>query len=49
MRQKEEFFRRRDGKYLLYVPEDLAEDSIFPFKENPSVTVADDEGYVLPA
>jgi hypothetical protein len=36
---KGRFFRRRDGKYLLYVPKDLAEDSMFPFKENPSVTV----------
>ncbi len=26
-------FRRKDGKYLLYVPVDLAEDSMFPFKE----------------
>jgi hypothetical protein len=25
-------FRRKDGKYLLYVPVDLAEDSMFPFK-----------------
>ena len=25
-------FRRKDGKYLLYVPKDLAEDSMFPFK-----------------
>jgi hypothetical protein len=26
-------FRRKDGKYLLYIPVDLAEDSMFPFKE----------------
>jgi hypothetical protein len=26
-------FRRKDGKYLLYVPVDLAEDSMFPFKD----------------
>ncbi len=25
-------FRRKDGKYLVYVPKDLAEDSMFPFK-----------------
>ncbi len=25
-------FRRKDGKYLLYLPLDLAEDSMFPFK-----------------
>jgi len=26
-------FRRKDGKYLIYVPLDLAEDSMFPFKD----------------
>ena len=25
-------FRRKDGKYLIYIPKDLAEDSMFPFK-----------------
>jgi len=25
-------FRRKDGKYLIYLPKDLAEDSMFPFK-----------------
>ena len=25
-------FRRKDGKYLIYLPVDLAEDSMFPFK-----------------
>jgi hypothetical protein len=25
-------FRRKDGKYLLYLPVDFAEDSMFPFK-----------------
>ncbi len=25
-------YRRKDGKYLLYIPVDLAEDSMFPFK-----------------
>jgi len=25
-------FKRKDGKYLIYVPLDLAEDSMFPFK-----------------
>jgi len=24
--------RRKDGKYLIYLPLDLAEDSMFPFK-----------------
>lgn len=26
-------FRRKDGKYLIYVPKDLCEDSLFPFKD----------------
>lgn len=26
-------FRRKDGKYLLYLPMDLCEDSMFPFKD----------------
>ncbi len=25
-------FKRKDGKYLVYLPKDLAEDSMFPFK-----------------
>lgn len=29
---KGNLFRRKDGKYLIYVPVDLAEDSMFPFK-----------------
>jgi len=29
-------FRRKDGKYLIYVPLDLAEDSMFPFKTDSS-------------
>ena len=32
-------FQRKDGKYLIYIPKDLAEDSMFPFKANPSVVV----------
>jgi len=32
-------FRRKDCKYLLYIPKDLAEDSMFPFKANPAVMV----------
>ncbi len=24
-------FRRRDGKFLIYLPKDFAEDSMFPF------------------
>jgi len=30
-------FRRKDGKYLIYVPLDLAEDSMFPFKTKSSL------------
>ena len=29
-------FRRKDGKYLIYVPLALAEDSMFPFKTKTS-------------
>jgi len=32
-------FRRKDDKYLIYVPVDLAEDSMFPFKTETSVEV----------
>jgi hypothetical protein len=32
-------FRRKDGKYLIYVPKDLAEDSMFPFKGSSSTLV----------
>lgn len=34
---KARLFRRKDGKYLIYVPLDLAEDSMFPFKTNSSL------------
>jgi len=36
---KGRLFRRKDDKYLIYVPKDLAEDSMFPFQANPSVLV----------
>ncbi len=38
---KGRIFRRKDGKYLIYLPVDLAEDSMFPFplKEVPDVYV----------
>ncbi len=26
-------FRRKDGKYLIYLPRDLGEDSMFPFTD----------------
>ena len=32
-------FRRTDGKYLIYLPVSLAEDSMFPFKDLDSVFV----------
>jgi len=32
-------FRRKDGKYLIYLPKDLAEDSMFPFKTPDSIFV----------
>jgi hypothetical protein len=32
-------FRRKDGKFLIYVPKDLAEDSMFPFKVADSIYV----------
>jgi len=32
-------FRRKDGKYLVYIPVALATDSQFPFKTEDSVRV----------
>jgi hypothetical protein len=32
-------FRRKDGKYLIYIPKDLGEDSMFPFKSGESISV----------
>jgi hypothetical protein len=32
-------FRRKDGKYLIYLPKYLAEDSMFPFKGADSIFV----------
>jgi hypothetical protein len=32
-------FRRKDGKYLIYLPKDFAEDSMFPFKDIDSIFV----------
>jgi len=36
---KARLFKRKDGKYLIYVPLDLAEDSMFPFNGAPSIKV----------
>jgi hypothetical protein len=32
-------FKRKDGKYLIYLPKDLAEDTMFPYKGENSVFV----------
>jgi len=32
---KARLFRRKDDKYLIYVPKDFAEDSMFPLKIDP--------------
>jgi hypothetical protein len=32
-------FKRKDDKYLIYLPKDLADDSQFPFKTETSVRV----------
>jgi hypothetical protein len=36
---KGRLFRRKDGKYLIYVPKDLAEYTMFPYKGTDSVFV----------
>jgi hypothetical protein len=36
---KARVFRRKDGKYLIYLPLDLATDSMFPFRTETSVRV----------
>ena len=36
---KGRLFRRKDGKYLIYLPKDLAEDTMFPYKGANSVFV----------
>ena len=36
---KGRLFRRKDGKYLIYVPKALAEDTMFPYKGADSVFV----------
>jgi len=36
---KGNLFRRKDGKYLIYLPLSLANDSQFPFKTETSVKV----------
>jgi len=36
---KGRLFKRKDDKFLIYVPKDLAEDSMFPFKVETSMPV----------
>ncbi|MEM2102610.1 MAG: hypothetical protein QXM22_03755 [Candidatus Bathyarchaeia archaeon] len=36
---KGRLFRRKDGKFLVYIPKDLAEDSMFPLKTADSLKV----------
>jgi len=36
---KGRLFKRKDGKFLIYLPKDLAEDSMFPFKGSDSIFV----------
>lgn len=36
---KGRLFKRKDDKYLIYVPVDLAEDSMFPFQTSSAVPV----------
>lgn len=36
---KGRLFRRTDGKYLVYLPVYLAEDSMFPFQGSNSISV----------
>jgi hypothetical protein len=36
---KGNLFRRKDGKYLIYLPKGFAEDSMFPFRTETSVKV----------
>jgi hypothetical protein len=36
---KGRLFRRKDDEYLIYVPKDLAEDTMFPYKGADSVFV----------
>jgi len=40
-------FRRKDGKYLIYLPKDLCEDSMFPFKDmQPGARGGSDSAFV---
>ncbi len=36
---KGRLFRRKDGKYLVYLPKNLAEDSMFPIKGADAIFV----------
>jgi hypothetical protein len=36
---KGRIFQRSDGRYFMYLPKGVAEDSMFPFKEKNSIFV----------
>lgn len=36
---KGRLFKRADGKFLIYLPKDLGDDSMFPFSESDSIHV----------
>ena len=36
---KARLFKRKDGKFLTYLPKDFAQNSMFPFKTSESVFV----------
>jgi len=41
-------FRRKDGKYFVYLPRDVAEDTAFPYRLNSSQRVRfTDEGKII--
>jgi len=43
-------FRRKDGKYFVYLPRDVAEDTAFPYQLNSSQRVRvrfTDEGRII--
>jgi hypothetical protein len=39
VKERDALFKRKDGKFLIYLPKDLAEDSMFPFKGSDSIFV----------
>jgi hypothetical protein len=39
VKEEGRLFRRKDDKYLVYLPKDLAEDSMFQFKDSDTIFV----------